>query len=372
MRDIQRLREQFPITKNKVFLNHAGMSPLPKPAVEAMQKCMDECAATGSISGDPDEPKKLFARLIGADTHDQIAFVENTSMGLNIVAHMLNYRSGSNVVTTDLEYPSVVYPWLGSRIGVEVRYVKNVEGKILLNDVEKLVDDKTVALAVSHVEYVNGFRNNLRALADIAHDHGAYLIVDAIQSAGVIPIDVKRDNVDFLTTACYKWLLGPAGAGFLYVRHDLIQEFEPPLIGWASVKPEVFETLDLWEIRNLKLAETATRFEVGTPSFYSFVGAAAALKLLLDVKISIIEKRVLALTELLIEAVKNRGCRLQTPEEPVECRSGVVNFLIDKPGERVERLGKKGIIVSARTHGIRVSPHFYNTEEEIDKLIDDL
>lgn len=245
MRDIQRLREQFPITKKKVFMNHAGMSPLPKPVVEAMQKCIDELGATGVISGDPDEPKKLFSRLIGADTHDEIAFVENTSMGLNIVAHMLNCTSGSNVVTTDLEYPSVVYPWLGSRIGVEVRYVKNMKGKILLNNVERMVDDKTVALAVSHVEYVNGFRNNLRALANIAHEHGAYLIVDAIQSAGVIPIDVKRDNIDFLTTACYKWLLGPASAGFLYVRKDLIQEFEPPFIGWASVKPEVFETLDL-------------------------------------------------------------------------------------------------------------------------------
>jgi len=372
MKDIRRLREHFPITKSKVFLNHAGQSPLPKPAVEAVQKFMDEFAATGVMNSDPNEPKKLFARLIGADTHHEIAFVENTSMGLNIVAHMLNYPSGSNVVTTDLEYPSVVYPWLGSRLGVEVRYVKNVNGKILLHDVERMVDDNTVALAVSHVEYVNGFRHDLRALAEIAHEHGAYLIVDAIQSAGVMPIDVKQGNIDFLTTACYKWLLGPAGAGFLYVRHDLIQEFEPPLIGWVSVKPEVFETLDLWDIRSLKLAETACRFEVGTPSFYSLVGAAAALNLLLDAKISKIEKRVLNLTSRLIEAVKDRGCRLQTPEEPSECRSGVVNFLIDKPDERVQRLEKKGIIVSARAHGIRVSPHFYNTEEEIDKLIDEL
>jgi len=372
MRDIRRLREEFPITKSKAFLNHAGQSPLPKPVVEAMQKFTDESSSAGVMSGDPDEPKKLFARLIGADTHDEIAFVENTSMGLNIVARMLNYPSDSNVVTTDLEYPSVVYPWLGSRTGVKVRYVKNVEGKILLNDVERMVDDNTVAVALSHVEYVNGFRHNLRALADIAHEHGAYLIVDAIQSAGVMPIDVKRDNVDFLTTACYKWLLGPTGAGFLYVRQDLIQEFEPPLLGWASVKPEVFETLDFWDIWKLKLAETACRFEVGTPSFCSLVGAAAALKLLLDAKISNIEKRVLALTSRLIEAVKDRGCRLQTPEEPPECRSGVVNFLIDKPRERVERLEKKGIIVSARAHGIRVSPHFYNTEEEIDRLIREL
>jgi cysteine desulfurase/selenocysteine lyase len=372
MKNIRRLREQFPITKSKVFMNHAGQSPLPKPVAEAMKKFVDKFSATGVMNVDLDEPKKLFVRLIGADTHDEIAFVENTSMGLNIVAHMLNYPLGSNVVTTDLEYPSVVYPWLGNRMGVEVRYVKNVEGKILLSDVERMVDDKTVAVSVSHVEYVNGFRHNLQALADIAHEHGAYLIVDAIQSAGVMSIDVKRGNVDFLTAACYKWLLGPAGAGFLYVRHDLIQEFEPPLIGWASVKPEVFETLDFWDIRNLKLAETACRFEVGTPSFHSLVGAAAALKLLLSVEISNIEKRVLNLTWRLIETVKSRGLRLQTPIEPSECRSGVVNFLIDKPKDRVEQLEKKGIIVSARAHGIRVSPHFYNTEEEIDKLIDEL
>jgi len=372
MKDIGRLRGQFPITKSKVFLNHAACSPLPKPVADAMRKSVDEFSAVGIMNNDLGESKKLFVRLINAASHDEVAFVENTSMGLNIVAHVLNYPSCSNIVTTDLEYPSVVYPWLGSRIGVEVRYVKNVNGKILLNDVERMVDDKTIAVAVSHVEYVNGFRHDLRALADIAHEHGAYLIVDAIQSAGVIPVDVRRDNVDFLTTACYKWLLGPVGTGFLYVRHDLIQEFEPSFIGWASVKPEVFETLDFWDIRNLKLAENACRFEVGTPSFFSLVGAATALKLLLDVKISNIEKRVLALTSRLIEAVKDRGLRLQTPEEPSECRSGVVNFVIDKPRERVERLEKKGIVVSARAHGIRVSPHFYNTEEEIDKLVDEL
>jgi len=372
MEDIQSLRKQFPITKSRVFLNHAAQSPLPKPVVEAMQKVLNEQSRTGTVNYDLKEPKKLFAQLIGADTHDEIAFVENTSMGLNIVARMLDYPSRANVVTTDLEYPSVVYPWLSKRLGVEVRYVKNVKGKILLNDVERLVDDKTVAVAVSHVEYVNGFRHDLRALADIAHEHEAYLIVDAIQSAGVMPIDVKKDNVDFLTTACYKWLLGPDGAGFLYVRQDLIKEFEPPLIGWASVKPEVFETLDLWDIWNLQLAETACRFEVGTSSFCSFVGAAAALSLLLNAGISNIEKRVLALTSRLIEAVKDLGLELQTPEKPLQCRSGVINFLIDKPKEKVEQLAKNGIVVSARAHGIRVSPHFYNTEEEIDSLIREL
>jgi len=372
MEDVRRLREQFPVTKNKVFLNHAAQSPLPKPVVEAMREFMEGFSETGVMNNDLDEPKRLFAKLIGATSHDEIAYVTNTSTGLNIAAHMLNYQPDSNVVTTDLEYPSVVYPWLSPKLGVKVRYVKNVGGKILLSDMERAVDDKTVAVAVSHVKYVNGFRHDLRSLADIAHEHGAYLIVDAIQSAGVVPIDVERDNVDFLTTGCYKWLLGPAGAGFLYLRQGLIDEFEPPFIGWASVKPEVFETIEFWDIWNLQLATTASRFEVGWPSVYSLVGAAVAVKLLLDAGIPNIEKRVLALTSRLIDAVKQRGLKLQTPEEPLECRSGVVNFLIDRPQERVERLEEKGIIVSARAHGIRVSPHFYNTEEEIDRLIDEL
>ena len=236
---------------------------------------------------------------------------------------------------------------------------------------EKTVDDNTVAVAVSHVEYVNGFRHDLRALSEIAHEHGAYLIVDAIQSAGVIPIDVKRDNVDFLATACYKWLLSPPGAGYLYVKEELIEKFEPPFVGWASVKEEVFETLDFWDIWSLRLSETASRFEVGSPSFISLVGANEALKMLLNIGIENIEAQIIKLTEHLIEAVKNLGLKLQTPEDR-RYRSGIVNFKIEKAQEITQKLGEKGIVVSARAHGIRVSPHFYNTKEEIDKLVEEV
>ncbi|MDH5793004.1 MAG: aminotransferase class V-fold PLP-dependent enzyme, partial [Candidatus Bathyarchaeota archaeon] len=302
---------------------------------------------------------------------EEIAFVENTSVGLNIAANVLNYPRGSKVVTTDLEYPSVVYPWLRKSLGVKVHYMKNVDGKILLEDVERAVDDKTVAVAVSHVEYVNGFRHDLRVLSEIAHEHGAYLIVDAIQSAGAMQIDVKKDDVDFLTTACYKWLLSPPGAGYLYVKEELIEKFEPPFVGWASVKPEVFDTIDFWDIWSLRLSETASRFEVGSPSFISLTGATEALKMVLNFGIENIQKRILKLTDHLIESVKSLGFKLQTPEEP-QYRSGVVNFKIDNPKEVAESLNRKGIIVSARAHGLRVSPHFYNTEEEIDKFMEEI
>jgi selenocysteine lyase/cysteine desulfurase len=371
MENIHKIREQFPITKNKVFLNHAAQSPLPKPVADAVRRFADDFSNFGDTSIEwNDGGKPFFAKLIGAKP-EETAFVENTSMGLNIAANVLHYPHDSKVVTTDLEYPSVVYPWLRKSLGVKVHYVKNVDGEILLDDMEKAVDDKTVAVAVSHVEYVNGFRHDLRALSEIAHEHGAYLIVDAIQSAGAMQIDVKKDDVDFLTTACYKWLLSPPGAGYLYVKEELVEKLEPPFVGWASVKPEVFDTIDFWDIWNLRLSETASRFEVGSPSFISLTGATEALKMVLNFGIENIQKRILKLTDHLIESVKSLGLKLQTPEES-QYRSGVVNFKIDKPKETAESLNRKGIIVSARAHGLRVSPHFYNTEEEIDKFMEEI
>ncbi|MEM3578422.1 MAG: aminotransferase class V-fold PLP-dependent enzyme [Candidatus Bathyarchaeia archaeon] len=371
MQNIEKMRELFPITKNKVFLNHAAQSPLPKPVAGVMHKCVEDFSNFGNTAIVwNDGGKPLFARLIGAKP-EEIALVENTSVGLNIAANVLKYPSGSKIVTTDLEYPSVVYPWLRKGLGVKVEYVKNVDGKVLLEDVERAVDDGTVAVAVSHVEYANGFRNDLRALSEIAHKHGAYLIVDAIQSVGALKVDVKRDDVDFLSTACYKWLLSPPGCGYFYVKKELIEEFEPPFVGWASVKQEIFETVDFWDIWRLDLSPTASRFEIGSPSFISFLGATEAMKMLLEFDIENVERRIIALTDHLMEALKNLGLQLQTPEER-QYRSGIVNFKIDKPKEAVQRLSQNGIVVSARANGIRVSPHFYNTEEEIDKLIEEI
>ena len=369
--DMESVREQFPVTKNKVFLNHAAESPLPKPVADALHKYVEEFSNFGESSIElEDRGKSLFAKLINAKP-EELAIVENTSMGLNIAANLLRYPPGSKIVTTDMEYPSVVYPWLRKSLPVKVHYVKNVNGKILLEDMEKAVDDNTVAVVISHVEYFNGFRNDLGAISEIAHEHGAYVIVDAIQSAGAVKIDVKKDDVDFLTCACYKWLLGPPGAGYLYVKRELVEKFEPPLVGWLSVKPEVFETIDFWDIWSLKLSETASRFEVGTPSFISIAGIIQALKMFLDFGMENIERRILKLTDYLIETVKDLGLKLQTPEEK-QYRSGIVNFKISNPKELAEKLNGKNIVVSARSHGIRVSPHFYNIEEEIDTLMEEV
>jgi selenocysteine lyase/cysteine desulfurase len=232
------------------------------------------------------------------------------------------------------------------------------------------VDDQTAAVAISHVEYSNGFRNDLKALSEIAHEHGAIIIVDVCQSAGALCVDVKRDKIDFLATSSYKWLLGPSGAGFLYVQKDLVTKSEPVFVGYEGVKPEVFESIKLWNNQELKFVDTASRFETGGLSVLSYAGAVAALKLILEVGIDEIEKRVTGLTGHLIERLKEEGFKLQTPDD-IKHRSGIVNFFVIDPRGIAEKLEKKGIIVSARMNGIRVSPHFYNTEEEIGRLIEE-
>jgi selenocysteine lyase/cysteine desulfurase len=255
-----------------------------------------------------------------------------------------------------------------TRSDLEVRYVRNVEGHLPIEDFEKAVDDQTVAVVISHVEYANGFRNDLGGIAEVTHERGALLVVDACQSAGALDIDIKRQGIDYLATSCYKWLLGPSGAGFLYVKGDLIEETEPVFVGWASADQNVFRTVDLWDNRRLVLSRTASRFEIGTLSAPSFVGAAAALRLILDYGIERIENCILELTDYLLNRLGEEGFSIQTPKEPHN-RSGIVNFRVPEPQKTVAELQRRGVIVSARMNGIRVSPHFYNTQEDIERFL---
>jgi selenocysteine lyase/cysteine desulfurase len=369
MKDIDEVRQYFLIMNEKVFLNHAGVSPICTPVAEAIRDYLKRRTMGEQADSDEESAKRLFARLINAKP-EEIALVPNTSTGLSIVANLLRYPRGSNIVTSDLEFPSVVYPWLmvKTRSDLEVRYVRNIEGHLPIEDFEKAVDDQTVAVVISHVEYANGFRNDLGGIAEVTHEHGTLLVVDACQSAGALDIDIKRQGIDYLATSCYKWLLGPSGAGFLYLKEDLIEEAEPVFVGWASVDQKIFRTVDLWDNRRIVLSRTASRFEIGTLSAPSFVGAAAALRLILDYGIERIENRILGLTDYLLNRLGEEGFSIQTPNEP-NSRSGIVNFRVPEPQKTVSELQRRGVIVSARMNGIRVSPHFYNTREDIEGFL---
>jgi selenocysteine lyase/cysteine desulfurase len=380
MVDLGKIREQFPITKEKIYLAHASRGPIPRCGAEAIKKYVHSSMLSGLTLVDAGVPedggRALFAQLVGAEK-GEVAFVENTSVGLNIAAGVVGYKKGSNVVTTDYEYSSVTYPFLRREPNVKVKFVKNVDGVIPLDTMEDAVDDKTTAIVVSHVHWLNGFRHDLRALAEIAHEHGAYLIVDAIQSAGAMGIDVRRDGVDFLTAGCYKWLLSPPGSGYLYVRRELIDDFEPPLAGWRSTSG-VRDRDHL----TLKYPDDARRFEVGAPAYISLVAATEAMKLLLDAGRDHVQARILMLTGRLRDALREMGFHVTTPED-ASSRSGIMNFRVDRPQKVVEVLNSMGIIPCgarpdwARCSPIfrstmRVAPHFYNTVEEIDAFVDSM
>ncbi|HDO41794.1 MAG TPA: aminotransferase class V-fold PLP-dependent enzyme [Candidatus Bathyarchaeota archaeon] len=379
--DIHDVRKQLPIVERKIFLNHAATSPLPICAAKAMRKFLSDKIRFQSIRDiDLDswlkkiaDSKKLFSKLIGAGEHE-IARIPNTTFGLNLIAQMLPCKPGDNVVTNTLEYPSNVIVWLKLKEkDVEVRFVKDINGKISLDELEKSVDDRTVAVAIGQVGWFNGFRHNLKAISEIAHDKGAFLVVDAIQAVGNMRIDVTKEGIDFLSCGSYKWLLGPPGAGFLYVRKDLIDEFNPPILGENSLKSEVvktniYERFDLFE---LKYSQGISKYEVVHLNDIAFIGVSESMRLLLDFGIENIEKRIETINDYLIERLLENGYEIRTPLSKEE-RHAIINFKIRDPNKAVEFLSKNGIIVSRRVGGIRVSPHFYNTEEEIDKFIEAL
>jgi len=356
---VRDLREIFPITKRYVYLNHAGYSPPPKPVLEAVKEHLDKLQ------------REILDLSVMESVRDEVALIPNTTLGLNIVANALPVKKGDNIVISDMEFPSNVLPWLSlQQKGVEIRYAKSVNGLLHVDAYEKVIDDSTLAVSISYVTFINGFRHDVRAIADIAHSHGAFLIIDGIQALGAIKVDVKLDDIDFLSCGGAKWLLSPFGTGFLYVKRELIDELEPPLPGWANMDPLIYEKglREGFDFSNLKWAKGSRRFDSGTLSFASFIGLREALRLLNKIGMDNIEKRILKLTGEIVEELMNLNVEVTTPREERH-RAGIVHFLIKNPTIMTKTLLENKIIVAVRNRGVRVSPHFYNTEEELEKFL---
>jgi selenocysteine lyase/cysteine desulfurase len=314
-------------------------------------------------------PRSLLAKLIGA-SENEICYAPNTSYGINVAANGLPVASGRNVVLWELEFPGNLYPWLKQRSrGAEIRWLSGLRVDPPVFD--EAIDSKTAVVAISHVNWMNGFRADLKEISELAHENGAFLFVDATQSAGAMEIDVRRMGIDILACAFYKWLLGPSGAGFLYVREDLIRELVPPFLGWNAVKntgPPSY----IFDPKQILLQDYARRYLPGSMSPIPFLGAGVSLRMLLDVGIGRIENRILDLTGLLIKGLDELGVDTITPHERAS-RGGVVNFNVANSANVSAKLLEKKIRVSARSQqgigGIRVSPHFYNTETEIARFL---
>jgi len=364
------LREQFPVTRRWAFFDHAAVAPLSGPA----QRAVIEWAADMADNGDVHEPlwfrrvnevRGLAGRLLNADALD-VAFVKNTSEGVGIVAEGFPWRPGDNVVTAAEEYPSNLYPWLNLHDrGVEVRRVPSRGPRVDLGDLRAAIDGRTRLVSLSFVEYASGFRNDLDAVGALCRERGISFFVDAIQGLGVLPLDVGRTPVDFLSADGHKWLLGSEGAGLFYVRRDLVEMLRPVSVGWNSVAGAWdFATIDL------RLKPHAGRWENGTLNVGGIAALGASLGLLLELGIPAVSERVLELTDYLCERALAAGVEVFSSRLPSD-RSGIVSLVV--PGadvrEVVRRCRVAGVVVSQRAGRLRVSPHCYNTHEEVDRLV---
>ena len=312
------------------------------------------------------ETRESVARLINARSSTEIAFTRNTSHGLNIVAAGLPWREGDNVICAETEFPANVYPWVNlRRKGVEVRFVKPVDNRIRPEDVKAAMDDRTRLVALSFVEFATGYRNDLDALTEIAHEGGALISIDAIQGLGVFPVDVQRTPVDFLSAGTAKWLLGPVGFGFLYIRQERLDDLDLVMTGWIGVE----DSRDFFRYDS-PFKHDATRYEEGSLAPVMLLGTNRSVKMFLDLDVENVARRVLDLTGYLIEGLERKGLEVISPHESEEERSGVVSFVPEgDPAAVAAKLLENGIVVSQRGNFIRVSPHFYNTAEEIDRLL---
>ena len=371
--DTSELRKLFPITQHSIYLNHAAISPLSIPTFAAIEAQLKDVRDHGSTHYQSwiavkESARTLLAELLGARP-EQVAFMRNTSDALSTVANGLKWQPGDNVVTFNREFPANIYPWLRLRegFGVEVRMCVEREGRVDLDELENLVDEHTRLITISHVQYASGFCANLERLARVARNRDALLVVDVIQSLGVMPLDVQAQMIDVAAGASHKWLLGPEGVGYLYLSDRARERIEPTLVGWVSVAdPEDYNNFDQeWRADTLP-------WETGTGPAALIHGLEASLKLLGEIGVATIAKHLEELTDYLSERVLRKGYLLMSSRKPSE-KSHIV--CIRHRGEisatrLYGALKSKSIITAPRGDRLRIAPHFYNNFEDIDTFID--
>ncbi len=368
---VERFRREFPIVESCLYLDHAGVSPVPLRTVRRVRCSLDEACREAAFRYDNwleavEGVRSRFARLLGASA-DEVAFTKNTSHGISLVARGLQWRTGEKVLVAGKDFPANVYPWLAlEKRGVEVRRIPlNREGGVDTEDVRRMLDGSVRLVALSSVLFWNGYRVPLDEIGPMCRERGVLLFVDAIQSLGVVPIDVERMCIDFLAADGHKWLLAPEGTGVFYCRRELAAELEPPLLGWKSVVgDDDYDTIDF------TLKPTALRFEEGSTNVMGVVALGASLELLEEYGVDAVCERVLGLGELVMEEAVKRRMVIHTPRDRRR-RAGIVSLRGDfSPHVVREALKGERVMVNVRGGALRVSPHFYNTPDDVARLFE--
>ncbi len=362
-------RRYFPITRHTTYFNHASTGPLPSTAARVIQKLVQRYVHDADIPiellwGEIESSRKVAAQLIHS-SKDEIAFVKNTSQGIIIAMDSIPWKRGDNVVVLSDAFAANLYPFQYLWPDIEKRFVNTGDGLNFLARLQKTVNKKTRAISVDWVNWLTGVRLDLLTLGEFCRKRDMFLIVDAIQGLGALELDTKKLKIDFLACGSTKWLCGPQGVGFMYVAKERLGKLVPTNIGWLSAEIESFHKL----VPLGPPKKTAARFEEGTKNLMGICALRECMKILLSAGIQNVEKKVFELTDLLIDLAQGRDFEIFTPTEK-KVRSGIVSIRPRHSDVKraYERLRKNGIIVSLREGWLRVSPHFYNTPSEIEKI----
>ncbi|MDX1945678.1 MAG: aminotransferase class V-fold PLP-dependent enzyme [Pirellulaceae bacterium] len=372
-----RFRPLMPIAARLVYFDHAAVAPLPAPTRDAMRQWLDQATNQGDVAWPAwarrvEEVRRTAAALIAAQP-DEIALIPNTTTGIGLIAEGYPWREGDNIVTLANEFPSNQYPWmnLASR-GVETRTIPAQGGRIDLDRLEATCDERTRIVSLSWVGFATGWRIDPREIGQLCRRKGCLFFLDAIQGLGVFPLDVHAAGVDFLAADGHKWLLGPEGAGILFVKREHLSLLRPLGCGWNSVVAgSDYSRIDL------KFRPEAARYEGGSHNMIGIAGLGASLDLLASLGLSPhnspIADQVLASTDYAAAQLMDLGATLLAPRE-AENRSGIVTFQLPghDPHDIRRRLEAAGTIVRCRAGGVRISPHGYATRFEVDALIGEL
>jgi selenocysteine lyase/cysteine desulfurase len=366
-------QREFPVCREKVFLGHAGVCPLPGRVADAVAECARQ-ATTGDqeefMMHRLDDARKLAAQLLNCQSAE-IALVGPTSIALSYVAAGLHYRKGDNILIYQDDYPSNVYPWMAlARRGVQVRLLNTRGlGVIRPRDVMGQVDENTRLVALASNHFVSGYRLDHATIGKYLRDRGILFCIDGIQTLGAFPTTVEQ--VDFLAADAHKWLLGPCGAGVFYVRRELQEKLNPPVYGWHNVRCPNFVAQD-----QIVFRADATKYEAGTHNLLGIVGLIKSLELVLEIGVDNIAAELLRKRALLVPALQARGWTVLNAEAGPENASGIVTFFHagKNMAETHELLTAAAIVTSLRANRagqnfIRLSPHFYNTDSELDRFL---
>lgn len=367
--NLEQIRADFPITKSSIYVNHAAVAPIPLSVRDAMLKRANMHVYNIGTAWDDSLPvyqqgRELAAKLVNSRP-ERIAWIQNTSDGVSKIANGIDWRPGDNVIVPDREFPSNYFAWkhLASR-GVELRHIESEDEKTLPENLAKIIDQNTKVVALSQVQYYNGYHCDVESIGAICREYDALLTVDGTQSIGAINLDVIKCQVDVLIVSAHKWMMGPLGIGFMALSDRAMARVAVTNIGWLSFSDPFHFA------QEKELLPNANRFEPGTENSAGIFGLTARLKSIIECGPAIIENRVIELTDRLCAGLESSGYHVTSHRGEGE-KSGIVTFTHPniKGVTLMERLTQNNIAVSLRAGGIRVSPHYYNSEVEIDQIL---